>query len=227
VTRTIMDRLVQVNSICARMEACRRNHARKMPDIKHFDVDATVEIVVELFWRNGLAATGIRDITEGTGLNRSSLYATFGNKQSLYERALRRYIETWSAPTFRHLVDSQSGLLAITDFFDGLIELRCRGPFTGWGCMVTNAHAGVESSDPAVRAILNEHHEQLRDALFAALQTAAGHKQLAVGTDIHASAELLTSLVYTVNLRSRSYADTPKLRRVVAHALASMTDGRA
>jgi TetR/AcrR family transcriptional repressor of nem operon len=197
-----------------------------MADIKHFDVDATVETIVALFWRSGMAATGIRDIVSATGLNRSSLYATFGNKQSVYACALQRYIETWSTPVLRHLTESERGVPAITEFFDGLIQLRCRGPYAGWGCMVTNAHAGVESDDPEIRSMLNQHHDRLRSALCAALESARTRRHLPADTDIDAAAEMLASLVYTVNLRSRSHADAPTLRRIVTQALGSIASAR-
>jgi TetR/AcrR family transcriptional repressor of nem operon len=197
-----------------------------MADIKHFDVDATVETIVALFWRSGMAATGIRDIVSATGLNRSSLYATFGNKQSVYARALQRYIDTWSTPVLRHLTESERGVPDITEFFDGLIQLRCRGPYAGWGCMVTNAHAGVESGDPEIRSMLNQHHDRLRSALCAALESARTRGQLPADTDIDAAVEMLASLVYTVNLRSRSHADAPTLRRIVTQALDSIASAR-
>ena len=197
-----------------------------MADIKHFDVDATVETIVELFWRNGMAATGINDIVSATGINRSSLYATFGNKQSVYARALQRYIDTWSTPVLHHLTESEQGVPAITEFFDGLIKLRCRGPYAGWGCMVTNAHAGVESSDPEIRSMLNQHHDTLLSALCAALETSRRRGQLPADTHTDAAAELLTSLIYTINLRSRSHADAPTLRRIVTQALDSIASAR-
>ncbi|MHC5908157.1 hypothetical protein ACVNF4_30375, partial [Streptomyces sp. S6] len=37
---------------------------------KHFDPDAALETVVRLFWRQGVASTGIQDVVTATGLNR-------------------------------------------------------------------------------------------------------------------------------------------------------------
>lgn len=88
-----------------------------MPDIKHFDPDATLETVVRLFWRQGVSATGIQDVVTTTGLNRSSLYATFGGKQELYLAALHRYMEQRSQPMFRRLAEDGRGLPAISEFF--------------------------------------------------------------------------------------------------------------
>jgi AcrR family transcriptional regulator len=196
-----------------------------MPDIKHFDPDTALETVVRLFWRQGVASTGVQDVVTATGLNRSSLYATFGGKQELYRAALRRYVEQRSAPAFRRLAEDERGLPAISEFFAGLIEARCSGEHAGWGCMVSNAHTGAEISDPEVRAVLDRHHQELRDAMYAALVTADARGQLSPGCDPGASADLLALLAYGVNLRSRAGADAHDLGRTVSAALASLGGG--
>ncbi|BBX60912.1 TetR family transcriptional regulator [Mycobacterium saskatchewanense] len=193
-----------------------------MPDVKHFDVTAALDAAVALFWRNGMAATGIQDITSATGLNRSSLYATFGNKQSLYVSALRRYIDTWATPALRHLTDSDRGLAAVTDFFDALIQLRCESSFAGWGCMITNANAGIEVRDPEIRGFLDRHHRQLRDAMRVALETARRREQVPADADLDAAADMLISLTYALNLRSRSDADAAALREIAARTITSI-----
>jgi AcrR family transcriptional regulator len=198
-----------------------------MPDIKHFDPDTALDTVVRLFWRQGVAATGIQDVVTATGLNRSSLYATFGGKQDLYLAALRRYVETHSAPAFRGLAEDGRGLPAVAAFFAGLIEVRCSGPYARWGCMVVNAHAGAENGDAEVRRVLDAHHHRLRDALRTALRTARTRGQLSPETDLDTAAELLAVLAYGVNLRSRAGADPADLRRTVSAALASLGGGPA
>ncbi|MFJ8644788.1 TetR/AcrR family transcriptional regulator [Streptomyces sp. NPDC093546] len=198
-----------------------------MPDIKHFDPDATLETVVRLFWRQGMASTGIQDVVTATGVNRSSLYSTFGDKQALYRAALRRYLEHRSQPVFQRLAGDARGLPAIREFFDGLITARCSGEYAQWGCMVSNAHAGTENGDPQVRAILDQHHQQLRDAMHAALVTAERQGQLAPGVDPAASADLLALLAYGVNLRSRAGSDARALTGTVKAALAPLSAAAA
>jgi AcrR family transcriptional regulator len=190
-----------------------------MPDIKHFDPDSTLETVVRLFWRQGVASTGIQDVVTATGLNRSSLYATFGGKQELYRAALRRYMEQRSRPVLHSLAQDGRGLPAISDFFAALIEARCSGEHARWGCMVSNAHAGAENGDPEVRGILEQHHQELRDAMYAALVTAQAQGQLASGAEPDDTADLMALLAYGVNLRSRAGADARALTRTVTGAL--------
>jgi TetR/AcrR family transcriptional regulator, transcriptional repressor for nem operon len=103
-------------------------------DVKHFDQTAVLGTVVQLFWRHGLASTGIQDVVTATGINRSSLYATFGDKQALYLAALDRYLEEHALPAFARLAGDPRGLPAITRFFSQLIRARCSGDHARWGC---------------------------------------------------------------------------------------------
>ncbi|MGH4017281.1 MAG: TetR/AcrR family transcriptional regulator [Pseudonocardiaceae bacterium] len=149
-----------------------------------------------------------------TGVSRSSLYATFGGKQELYLAALRRYVEEQSRPVFTSLAADGRGLPAISEFFHRLIESRCSGEHAR-GCMVSNAHLGGEGGDPDVRQVLAGHHDQLRAAMRAALETA----RLRPGLDLDATAEQVVLLAYGVNLRSRGGADPTGLRAAVTAAL--------
>jgi TetR/AcrR family transcriptional repressor of nem operon len=193
-----------------------------MPDVKHFDVDAVLDDVVRLFWRRGWSATGVQSLVNATRVSRSSLYATFGSKNDLYVAALRSYIERYSTPAFARLASSAAGLPAIEEFFSALIRQRCAGRYAGWGCMVTNAHAGPECADPQVREVLDLHHRQLREALRSALATASTRGQLSEPVDLDAAAGVLAVLAYGVNLRSRAGADAETLGASVAAVLDSL-----
>src|ERR1700759_4191888 len=59
---------------------------------RNFDVDAAVERAMNVFWSHGYRATALPDLLRATKLSRGSLYAAFGDKHSLFLRALDRYI---------------------------------------------------------------------------------------------------------------------------------------
>lgn len=196
-----------------------------MPDVKHFDPNAALDQVVRLFWERGAQATGIAEVVAVTGLSRSSLYATFGDKRQLYVAALRRYVKRQSSPAFQRLAGDDRGLPAITVFFDRLVRTRCSGEHARWGCMVSNAHAGPDRDEPDVRQVLDAHHTELSGAMRTALQVARSRRQVAAGLDLDAAAELLALLAYGVNLRSRAGAAAPDLRATAATALDALIGG--
>src|SRR5580692_13025214 len=59
---------------------------------RSFDMEAAVERAMGVFWSRGYHATALPDLLRATKLSRGSLYAAFGDKHSLFLRALDRYI---------------------------------------------------------------------------------------------------------------------------------------
>lgn len=57
-----------------------------------FDVDAALDAAVDVFWRHGYAGAGLTELTEAMSIGRPSLYAAFGDKAQLFQKALERYI---------------------------------------------------------------------------------------------------------------------------------------
>jgi len=192
-----------------------------VPDVKHFDRADALATVERLFWRQGVAATGIHDIVTATGLSRSSLYNAFGSKEELYLAALQRYLEQRSRPMFNRLAADGRGLPAISAFFDRLIQLRCTGQHARWGCLISNAH--TEQPSEAARSTLDRHHDELRSAFATALEVACGKGQIRADVDRAGTAELLTLLAYGVNLRSRTGASRTDLNAGVQTVLHSLT----
>jgi AcrR family transcriptional regulator len=58
-----------------------------------FDDAAVIDAAMKVFWRHGYAAASINDLTEATGLSRSSLYQRFGDKDGLFREALAAYTQ--------------------------------------------------------------------------------------------------------------------------------------
>ncbi|MEV4799314.1 helix-turn-helix domain-containing protein [Nonomuraea sp. NPDC049421] len=194
-----------------------------MPDVKHFDPEATLDQVVDLFWERGADTTGIADIVQATGLSRSSLYATFGGKAQLQAAALRRYLERRSRPVFDALAADGRGLPAIAAFFERLVAARCSGDHARWGCLVTNTHATAIGGLPEIRDVLDRHHDALRSAMRAALEAARAGGRLRPGVDVEAAAEALALQAYAVNLRSRAGAEPAALLAAVRAVLDGFT----
>jgi TetR/AcrR family transcriptional repressor of nem operon len=74
-----------------------------MAGVKQFDQSEVLDRAVMLFWRRGYEATSIGDLVEAIGINRGSLYATFGDKRRFFLASLQRYIQTIGAALFAEL----------------------------------------------------------------------------------------------------------------------------
>ena len=58
-----------------------------------FDVDEALERAMVVFWAQGYEGASLADLTNAMGINRTSMYAAFGNKEELFRAALRRYLD--------------------------------------------------------------------------------------------------------------------------------------
>jgi AcrR family transcriptional regulator len=80
---------------------------------REFDEDAAVDAAMRVFWQKGYEGTSLDDLTEAMGINRSSLYSTFGDKETLFRQAIARYqsgplsflARALAQPTARAVVD--------------------------------------------------------------------------------------------------------------------------
>lgn len=56
-----------------------------------FDKEVALEKALEVFWRKGYDGTSLADLTEAMGINKPSMYSTFGNKDQLFLQAIELY----------------------------------------------------------------------------------------------------------------------------------------
>src|SRR6185369_11899667 len=107
---------------------------------------------MRLFWRKRYAGTSVEDLTGTLNLSRSSLYATFGDKRTLFLESLRFYSGRVLDATARMLNESPSPIVGIQKVFDDLIAST--GSETGaLGCFMVNSVAELVPYDPDVTEI--------------------------------------------------------------------------
>jgi AcrR family transcriptional regulator len=56
-----------------------------------FDEDQAIESAMRVFWEKSFEGTTMTDLTDATGLSRSSIHAAFGSKEGLFQKAVERY----------------------------------------------------------------------------------------------------------------------------------------
>jgi len=118
---------------------------------KEFDADVVVQDAMEAFWKRGYAATSVSDLLEETGLNRGSLYGSFGDKHHLFLTALDRYDEQGWAKIRETLDRPGPARQIIEDWMRGFAE-SCTGDEGRHGCLLCKAAMELVPHDAQVAA---------------------------------------------------------------------------
>jgi len=142
-----------------------------VPRTKAFQPAEALDQAMELFWRDGYAATGLDRLVRRTGASRYGLYTTFGGKRDLFLASLERYSQAVMDPMLEPLESAQASGREIRAFFDRVVGL-IRRPGGRRGCLVCNVAFERGGVDAAAARRVRQHFDRVRRLLARALANA-------------------------------------------------------
>lgn len=187
---------------------------------REFKEDEVVERLEAAFWSHGFEGLSLEQLTERTGLSRSSLYNAFGSKSGMMRAAVDGYAARSCAALAeaiarRPLRDALRNLLQVAAGLTGPGEGR------RLGCLIGNliAERAVDARD---KAYLGERLCDLEAALADGLRRAADEGALAPGADPERLARFLNVQLQGLRLVSRAHQEPAALRDAVDLAFAAL-----
>jgi TetR/AcrR family transcriptional regulator, transcriptional repressor for nem operon len=115
----------------------------KMARPREFDEAVVLDAAIDRFWQHGYEATSVRDLADEMNIAGASLYNAFGDKHSLYERALNRYLDRTFRERILRLEPSLPPREAIAAFLREIVK-RSVTDKQRRGCMLVNS--AIESA---------------------------------------------------------------------------------
>lgn len=181
-------------------------------------VDA-VRAARAVFWRHGYEDASLPDLESATGLRRSSLYNTFGNKRGLFDAAVANYLEEVVHPRLAPLLAADVAPEALPGYFAGLRAglLAADDDRGDQGCLLLNTAAAPIGHDEAVRGVV--------DGYTDLLETALGHGVASRWPGLSAAAAGLrtrTLLAFLVTALLLARVDVSKAVAALDDALSSI-----
>lgn len=181
---------------------------------KEFDQDEALHKAMEAFWSRGYEATSIQDLVRHMGINRQSLYDTFGDKHSLYLRALDRYREVEGCKVFELLEHSGSVKKLLRQLFEGIIE-RALCDRQRRGCFMGNATSELAGRCKQTAARTGSNRTTTEEALYRALLRGKREGELTHVRNLRAVARFLCSSMQGLVLTAKGTQDRKTLEDVV------------
>jgi len=202
-----------------RGEPERRREPKRRGRPRAYEPEVALGKALDLFRRQGFAATSLDDLSEATGMNRPSLYGAFGDKRELYIKSYQRYREEARASMteiFRQEMPLRQRLESI---FACALNVYLSGETGPRGCFTVVTAASEAVSDPDIRAMVIDGLSELDKAFANCFRRAKEKGELPESADPAVLAQLASATVHSIAIRSRARVSRKDLEAIVKGAI--------
>ncbi len=190
-----------------------------MPRPREFSEMAALQAAIDCFWQRGYEATSMRDLGASMGLSAPSLYNTFGDKQTLFARALERYLDCTTRDRLRRLETSLPPKEAIRRFFAEIVDHSINDRERK-GCFLVNSALEVAPHQSELGAVIAEQFGEIEAFFKRCILAARADGTAPRGVDPNDTARLLLGVLLGIRVLARSAPNRSLLEGVVRPALA-------
>lgn len=169
------------------------------------------------FWDRGYKGTSLQDLVECMGINRASLYDTFGDKYALFTETLHTYNRTFVKPLLESRIKQYGPRQAIVGLFKEICDGIEKGEERN-GCFVINTALELSPHDPKISDLVNQTFSYIEKRFFRKMikrGQACGEISKSVTPDITSRALLNVLIglrVLSRNHPEKAFLDSAKLQ---------------
>jgi TetR/AcrR family transcriptional repressor of nem operon len=192
-----------------------------MARTKDFDENEVLGKAIQVFWHKGYNGTSMQDLVDGLGISRSSLYDTYGDKHTLYIKALERYQSEGSAKVCA-IVNSVAPAKETVKKLLDLIAGELLGDQKHKGCFMVNAEVEVAPHDVEVSKLVCQNDQQVEDAFYVVIKKGQESGEITNRQDPRALARFTFNTVKGIRVSAKSTTDKEVFDDIIGLAIAAL-----
>ena len=189
----------------------------KMGRPRAFDTDAALDAALKIFWAKGYEGTTVSDLTRAMGLNMSSLYAAFGDKESLFRQVAARYAEDASA-LYEKALARPTLAEALEELFSAIVDFLNRPGYPP-GCLTVMGALATSSTAEPVQQLLLQMRTRGQLRLQERCEEAQKAGELPKDTDVPALARYLETVLWGLMVQGASGATKAQMQSIADTAV--------
>ena len=167
-----------------------------------------------MFWKLGYTATSIQHLVDAMGIERGSLYRTYGNKEQLFRKAVEHYSRHQAA----RMPQGAPPLAMLRAYFDNNLEDTQNRQLPN-GCLVINSAVETPALPKRIQKLVHEHITNLRTFFRGCIEAAIATCQLPRSVAPDEQADALLAAIIGINVMSRAGTPHAQLERIANAAL--------
>lgn len=184
---------------------------------RSFDLDDALAAATRVFLLRGFDGATLDDLTQAMGVNKPSLYAAFGDKGTLYAKALGGYAAMATSAMQAALNTGDTLEQAGRNLLLGAIEVYAPARGEHLGCLIATTATTVAGSDPAVRKAVAAFLSSIDRMIEATIERRFGENLSEKG--VASAAAVLSATMYSLAIRARAGAPKKQLMSITENAI--------
>jgi AcrR family transcriptional regulator len=184
-----------------------------------YEPDVALGKALDLFRKDGFAATSLDDLSAATGMNRPSLYGAFGDKRALFIKSYERYRDDARAAMADIFRDELPIRQRLGRIYAVALDIYLSGEAGPRGCFTLMTAASEAVADPDIRAMVQEGLTGMDKAFAACFRLAKEKGELSDNADPVVLAQLATATIHTIAIRARVRMPRAELEAIVNGAI--------
>jgi AcrR family transcriptional regulator len=181
---------------------------------------------LDLFRKDGFAATSLDDLCAATGMNRPSLYGAFGDKRELYIKTYQHHRAAARAAMIDIFKDEQPIQQRLERIYAAALDIYLSGEAGPRGCFTVMTIASEAISDPQIRAMVLDAVFEIDKTFTTCFRTAREKGELSSSADPVVLAQLASATIHHVAIRARAGVPRKALEAIVKGAIDVMIAAR-
>ena len=180
---------------------------------RNFDKAEALDAALELFWKHGYEGTSMAMLTESIGVNVASLYAAFGNKESLFVQCVERYSEL-NGDLYHESLKKKTAREVACSILEGEVELVTRRG-TPNGCLMIQGALTTSPAAEKIRQMMARMRTTAEKWMSARFRQAIAEGDLPSDADPAALACYLMTLNSGLAVQAKSGVGKKQLLKVI------------
>src|SRR5277367_1202781 len=181
---------------------------------------------LDLFRKDGFAATSLDDLSAATGMNRPSLYGAFGDKRELYIKSYQRYRDDARAAMIEIFRDQLPIRQRLARIYAVALDIYLSGEAGPRGCFTVMTATSEAVADPEIRGMVLEGLVELDKAFATCFRLARDSGELPASADPAVLAQLASATIHTLAIRARARVPRQQLESIVKGAIDVMVGAK-
>ncbi len=184
-----------------------------------FDYDKVLESAMQQFWKDGYEASSVQKLLDVTGINRGTLYNSFGDKDTFFRMCVERYNDRIKKQIDASLGNAKLESVKAIEAYCKAVLIEPAPKQRNFGCLLVNSVCESINWNKEQQKLIRSSLNAVRRAFLSRTRQLEKARKLRRGLNADTAAEVLMNLLQGLYVSARNGRTTGQLQSLLDNGI--------